>query len=154
MLSRIIPLMVGFLLSYSSALANDERLSIGITNPNIWQETLVAYALISATIPVLKGFVGSFDTSALVHIDQSNSGIRSHHHQSTAQRTPIIGTTASSVGRGDGSGIQPSDRTRLRPVGPAMLASAWHEDHRDDLSETEGSQDNIIRFTVEYEVIR
>ncbi|KAK5717359.1 hypothetical protein LTR15_009253 [Elasticomyces elasticus] len=50
--------------------------SVGLATPIIWQEILIAWSLMSATIPVLKGFIGQFATIDLVKTGQGSSGQR------------------------------------------------------------------------------
>ena len=69
-------LFVAYVASYGVYLRNGQP-NIGIVVPLVWQEILLCYALISTTIPVLKGFIGRFTTIDLVRIDQSSS--RSHN---------------------------------------------------------------------------
>ncbi|KAK3723948.1 hypothetical protein LTR37_001432 [Vermiconidia calcicola] len=141
-------LMIAFLLSYTSALTDHSRPSIGITRSLVWQETLVAYALISATIPVLKGFLGGFDTTDLVQIDQSNSGIRSYRSAFATHGASSAIDTATRGGDYD-AGSKRSDQVRLRPEAQGTATSIWHND---DSPSRRGSEDFIIHKTVEWEV--
>lgn len=45
--------------------------SLAIVNPLICLEALICYALLSATIPCLRGFLGRFRTGDLIHVDGS-----------------------------------------------------------------------------------
>lgn len=140
--------MIAFLLSYTSALTDHSRPSIGITRSLVWQETLVAYALISATIPVLKGFLGGFNTTDLVQIDQSNSGIRSYQYGFATHGGSSAIDTATRGGDYD-AGSKRSDQVRLRPEAQGTATSIWHND---DSPSRRGSEDFIIHKTVEWEV--
>lgn len=50
------------------------RPNIGAVIPLIWQQILLATALLTATIPCLKGFLGRFKTLDLVTITETTHG--------------------------------------------------------------------------------
>lgn len=59
-------------LNYISLSAHDVgSASLAIVNPLICLEALICYALLSATIPCLRGFLGRFRTGDLAHVDDS-----------------------------------------------------------------------------------
>lgn len=58
-------------LNYLSTRDTAQSTSLAIVNPLICLEALICYALISATIPCLRGFLGRFRTGDLTHVDDS-----------------------------------------------------------------------------------
>ncbi|KAF2764012.1 hypothetical protein EJ03DRAFT_42942 [Teratosphaeria nubilosa] len=61
-------LLVAYLISYTS-FKHQAKANIGIAESQTWLEALVSFTLMSATIPVLKSFIGRFKTADLVRID-------------------------------------------------------------------------------------
>ncbi|KAH9826560.1 hypothetical protein Tdes44962_MAKER00524 [Teratosphaeria destructans] len=61
-------LLVAYLISYTS-FKHHGNANIGIVESQTWLEALVSFTLMSATIPVLKSFMGRFKTADLVRID-------------------------------------------------------------------------------------
>ncbi|KAK4544788.1 hypothetical protein LTR36_004037 [Oleoguttula mirabilis] len=134
-----------YVVSYAAYLSGG-RPGIGMVTTLVWQEVWIAYALMSATVPILKGFVGRFTTAALVRIDQSGSGMRSGTYPSAA-------TLGSGVhGRAEGTR---GEAIELRLIGHAEnSAEVWHEEERREAESiaSNGSEKMIIQRRMEWEV--
>ena len=68
----VIPIFIGYFVSYQifRHYATD---SIDVVNNLILQQALLAYSLISPTIPCLKGFLGRFETAELTRLSEGDS---------------------------------------------------------------------------------
>lgn len=87
-------LFIAYIVSYSHYLHNP-RTSIGIVEPLAWQQALLCSALISATMPVFKGFIRRFTTQDLVRIHQSEGGSGSQRLETNARRSARKGSVIS-----------------------------------------------------------
>lgn len=107
-------IFIAFLLSYLTFLSSGAP-NIGIVPTLSWQQILLCYALMSATIPVLKGFIGRFKTADLVRIDPNSSAGR--YGASYALDTMRSATHK----HGD---------IKLRPDGPNEITTdVYHDNH-------------------------
>ena len=140
-----------YLRAYSQFIRSGNR-GVAITSTMVWQEILLGYSLISATVPCLKGFVKSFKTGGLGNIrvdDVTGYGSGSIHMGS------MKGSTLSSANKGE---------PRLRPEAIDYMVSAYFEDvpqgdgaredgpREDGSVNSESSQRMIIRRHVNWQV--
>nr|POF07208.1 hypothetical protein CFP56_31831 [Quercus suber] len=79
-------LFIAFLVSYTRYLTSPHPF-VDVVGPLAWQQALICCALISATMPVFKGFVSRFTTQDLVRIDHTELRPRSHNPGPSAQGT-------------------------------------------------------------------
>jgi hypothetical protein len=124
----------------------------------IWQEVLLCYALVSATIPVLKGFVGRFTTANLVRLDQSGSGLRSHHQGSNAPYGDSYALQSMNRSELRGHSVKDEgDTIKLRPEpGAENVMEIYHDNlSREDDSIGSGTSDHTgIYRRVDWQVTR
>ncbi|KAK5740130.1 hypothetical protein LTR17_004842 [Elasticomyces elasticus] len=141
--------------SYVSFLKHGQP-SVGLATPIIWQEILIAWSLMSATIPVLKGFVGRFATVDLVKIGQGSSGQRytleSNDRSRTGDNSYAMTYMSRATPRRKRS--REEDGLRLRPEGLSTVADAYHEANarEEDSIVSGGSEQMIIHRKVEWQV--
>lgn len=64
---RVAAILIGYLLAFTRYHTRVQD-SAGIVTPLMWQEALLGYSLISATIPTMKRFLGRFATGYLVRL--------------------------------------------------------------------------------------
>jgi hypothetical protein len=124
----------------------------------IWQEVLLCYALVSATIPVLRGFVGRFTTTNLVRIDQSGSGLRSQQQSSNVRHGDSY--ALQSMTRSDHRGHpikEECDTIKLRPEPDVENVMEIYHDNlsrEDDSIGSEASDHIGIYRRVDWQVTR
>lgn len=117
-----------YLLAYSQFIRSGDR-GVAITPTMVWQEILLGYSFISATVPCIKGFVKSFKTGGLGDIgvdDLIGYGGGSIHMDS------MKGSTLPLANKGE---------PRLRPEAIDYMASAYFE----DVSQGDGSREDGLR---------
>ena len=102
---RVAGLFIAYFESYAQ-FRDHGQASIGAVHALIWQQTLLAYALMSATIPCLKGFLGRFRTGDLATLSESATG----YGQSYGQNSNRSGRHESG-GHGQSFALKPLDRT-------------------------------------------
>ena len=136
------------------------RLNIGAAQTIVWQEVLLCFSLVSASIPCLRTFLWAFMSTGLVTV-YGNSPITTsyglgsqHSHQQSAVRSQrrdhlqSEGHTFSSQLRPDRHGYKVDVRSQNKKDG----------DHRDSAEHgsvgSYGSEQYIIHHTTEFEIRR
>jgi hypothetical protein len=155
-LSDVILIAV-YVTSYRSFFSHG-RSNIGIVATLVWQEVLLCFALVSATIPVLKGFIGRFTTADLVCIDPSGSGLRSHQNSSNAAYGDSYAMRSlSRPEHRSHSSKEEGDTIMLRPKADGeMTMDIYHDNHpREDESIGSAGSDQLgIYRRVDWHVSR
>jgi hypothetical protein len=77
--------------------------NIGATAIMIWQQVLIALALMTATIPCLKGFLGRFKTSDLARLSEYQSTYVFSTNNNTRRRNHNRSYALSTMNREGGS---------------------------------------------------
>ena len=106
---RVAGLFIAYLESYAQFRDHGQP-SIGTVYALILQQTLLAYALMSATIPCLKGFLGRFRTGDLATLSESATGYGQSYGQSYGQNSNRSGRHGSG-GHGQSFALKSLDRT-------------------------------------------
>jgi hypothetical protein len=91
------------------------RSNIGAITPLIWQQVLLATALLTATIPCLKGVLGRFKTLDLVTITSATNAYNSRSIGSTVRSGNRTFAISSIDHKNDTRGKEPAaDETSIR----------------------------------------
>ncbi|KAK5120384.1 hypothetical protein LTR85_006323 [Meristemomyces frigidus] len=125
--------------------------SIGAVNSIILQEVLIAYSLISATIPCLKGFLGRFQTGDLAKLSESETR-QTYGSRGGAQSQSYA---LSSLDREGMSRRRPTqkDFIQLQPVNVEHSATASGGDNTSASLRSFGSEQMIIHKRTEVDIV-
>ncbi|KAK4550011.1 hypothetical protein LTR36_002978 [Oleoguttula mirabilis] len=125
--------------------------SIGAVNNIVLQQTLIAYSLISATIPCLKGFLGRFQTGDLARL--SEGGTR--YAYGTRGGTHSESYALSLLDRDALSRRRPAQkhRIKLQPASVEHMAMASGGDNASASVRSFGSEQMIIHKRTEFDVV-
>lgn len=146
--------LIGYLRSFIAYHTHDDA-SIDIIIPLIWQQVLIAYSLMSATIPCLKGFLGRFATGDLAKLSAGDiqgtrsSGTRCHGENH------VLSTMSSQGNAGKVAKARSSKLALLRPD-KIQHNSRVYTDRNPGVSgesvRSFSSQQMIIRRQIDFDV--
>ena len=157
------PIFFGLYLQGFLQFRDDGGSSLDVIPSMVWQQVLCGYALISATTPCLKGFLGRFRTEELARITEA-SGTRTYGQNSFgASRSNIRGNNSyvlDSIHRSRNRSRRNTihrenidiDTLALRPAGPEHTATAFASEPFDGSVKSFGSDGMNIHRKVEYDV--
>ena len=124
--------------------------------PNmVWQQVLCGYALISATTPCLKGFLGRFRTEELARITEADSGTRTYGQNSkvhTRGDTYVLESIHRSRNRSKRNTQFDVDTIALRPAAGEHSDTAFAAEIGEGSLKSFGSDGMMIHRKVEYDV--
>lgn len=161
---RVAGLFVAYLMSYTS-FRERGRPSIDAVDSLMLQQALLAYGLMSATIPCLKGFLGRFRTGDLAKLTESeimhSYGARQYGSRSRSRsRSHGQSYALSLMDRQGGAGKVQRAKNQLpailRPDGVHYSTHAYAQRSGDNGSgsvRSFGSEQMIIHRRVDYDVV-
>jgi len=159
-------LFIGFLVNHLRYLSRFEEgsgsASLAIVPSLIWLETLLSYALLSTTIPCLKGFLGRFQTGDLARLNETTAeyGYGSQNGSRFGSKCQehnfaLRSLTKHSKSRGSGrigNSMSPLKELRSAKVGHSAMAYGGRARGENASIQSDGSEQLIIHRHTEIDV--
>jgi hypothetical protein len=149
-------MFVVYLVTYDN-FRGQGRPNIGAITPLIWQQILLATALLTATVPCLKGFLGRFRTLDLVTISETTHEYGGGGSYGSKTRSANRSFTLLSIDRKIGTkGKAPApDEFPIRQQAGECTATAYADPNTKDRTgsmSSFGSDQMVIQRKVEWEI--
>ncbi|OCK78851.1 hypothetical protein K432DRAFT_383549 [Lepidopterella palustris CBS 459.81] len=146
-----------FLLKFNNSLTSTNP-GVAIASALTWQQAELSYSLISATIPCLKSFIQSFDTSfghgqdtSIVHYGNGSSGGQASH-RATIKMTSLKTGRSMNASQSRGSFDGPLRPDKMKNSTTIYANGEVRSADRSSVSSKAGSQEMIIRRDVQFDV--
>ena len=124
-----------------------------------WQEILLSYSLMSATIPCLKGFLGRFQTGDLARLSENDTQFYGYGSQKSQPRSKgqsyALESIKSKIEHKRSSNVPEAEFSGFRGDNPQHTANAFATNRNGDDSSTrsDSSEQMIIHRRVDWDVV-